>query len=209
MSKGYGRLLVYGGIGFVLFCVAGVILIVMLQSKEDGRLPFLMTSNALAWASWMGTAASIVGLAASVYAAIKAAKSADAAVDAKNSTIEVIHNLKDAHYGGRIDAIIAKIQHIETLLKDKNNNKDLILYIFDYLFKDLTEISFMINIGGDMNRRIRETTSNFQDLQMYFYERKSDEIDESYLYIALGKIKKSLMENSSEIQKLLEGKAND
>lgn len=199
--------LLYGG--GVLLIILICLLFWLLQPNEDGTSPLLMTDRALALASWMGTVASIIGLFASVFAAIRAKKSADAAVEAKNSTLAAIHNLKDAHYGGKIDAIIAKIQHIESLLKDKNNNKELILYIFDYLSKDLTEISVMIRVGGEINKKIREASGSFQDLRSYFFEIKSDkEIDVAYIYKTLGNIKKNLMENSSEIQKLLEGKAN-
>lgn len=208
VSKEYGRLLRYGG-GFLVFSLVSAALLWMgLQPNEDGALPFLMNARVLAWASWIGVGASIIGLAASICAAIKAAKSVDAAIEAKNSTIDVIHNLKDAHYGGKIDGSIAKIKHIETLLKNRDENRDILLYILDYLVKDLSEIAIMINVGGDVSTSMREISARFQDFSGHFFEDGFENMDNSYLYFELNKIKMDLIINCHVIQKLTEGKAN-
>ena len=76
--------------GIILFCLSEGIGLSWGQVPEGGpQNSFWENSTALAWLTWIGTIASVIGLIASICAAVKAKNSEEAAIEAKNSTKKV------------------------------------------------------------------------------------------------------------------------
>lgn len=207
MLKGYAKTLMYGG-GFLILCLVGAILFLLLQPNKNEELSILMNARMLAWASWMGTVASIIGLIASVCAAIKAKKSAEAATAAKNSTLNIVYNFNDAKLSGKIKALIERIKHIETLMG--HNNKLLLIYIIDEILLDLSEIKSEMTISDEnILSCITEVRGTFQDSRELIHSGNLTIDDRKQMSKDLGRVKIKLAEIAINIQKIVEENVNE
>lgn len=203
----YKKIMLCGGI--ILFCLSeGIGLSWGQESEGVTQSSFWENSTTLAWLTWTGTIASGIGLIASICAAVKAKNSEKAAIAAKNSTLNIVHNFNDARLSGKIKASIERIKHIETLIK--NENKSLLLYIIDEMLLDLSEIKSDIRISDEeILSNLMEVRGIFQDSRESIQCRSLTVDDRRMLSKNFGDAKILLTEIASNIKKIVEENVND
>lgn len=203
----YKKIMLCGGI--ILFCLSeGIGLSWGQESEGATQSSFWDNSTTLALLAWAGTIASGIGLIASVCAAVKAKNSEKAAIAARNSTLNIVHNFKDAKLSGKIKALIERIKHIETLIE--NENKSLLLYIIDEMSLDLSEIKSEISISDEeILSNLMEVRGIFQDSRESIQRGNLTSDDLRRLSKNLGDAKILLTEISSNIQRIVEENVNE
>lgn len=195
--------------GIILFCLSvGIGLSWGQESEGVTQSSFWENSTTLALLAWAGTIASGIGLIASVCAAVKAKNSEKAAIAARNSTLNIVHNFKDAKLSGKIKALIERIKHIETLIENKN--KSLLLYIIDEMLLDLSEIKSEISISDEeILSNLMEVRGIFLDSRESIQRENLTSDDLRRLSKNLGDAKILLTEISSNIQRIVEENVNE
>lgn len=195
----YKKIMLCGGI--ILFCLSEGIGLSWGQGAEEVTQSSFWTGNVtLAVLSWIGVALSLAGLIASIRAAQRAHNSENAALEAKNTTIQIVNYFNDMQYGASIDIILEKITYIERLCRD-SSNEQLIFYVIGEVLKEIKRIQEKINEKNiDIIMHLRNVDVVFQNLS------KRSEVDKSLILSEMCTVKNELISCSEKIKKIIEGK---
>lgn len=195
----YKKIMLCGGI--ILFCLSEGIGLSWGQGAEEVTQSSFWTGNVtLAVLSWIGVALSLAGLIASIHAAQRAHNSENAALEAKNTTIQIVNYFNDMQYGASIDIILEKITYIERLCRD-SSNEQLIFYVIGEVLKEIKRIQEKINEKNiDIIMHLRNVDVVFQNLS------KRSEVDKSLILSEMCTVKNELISCSEKIKKIIEGK---
>lgn len=187
--------------GIILFCLSEGIGLSWGQGAEEVTQSSFWTGNVtLAVLSWIGVALSLAGLIASIRAAQRAHNSENAALEAKNTTIQIVNYFNDMQYGASIDIILEKITYIERLCRD-SSNEQLIFYVIGEVLKEIKRIQEKINEKNiDIIMHLRNVDVVFQNLS------KRSEVDKSLILSEMCTVKNELISCSEKIKKIIEGK---
>ena len=195
----YKKIMLCGGI--ILFCLSEGIGLSWGQGAEEVTQSSFWTGNVtLAVLSWIGVALSLAGLIASIRAAQRAHNSENAALEAKNTTIQIVNYFNDMQYGASIDIILEKITYIERLCRD-SSNEQLIFYVIGEVLKEIKRIQEKINEKNiDIIMHLRNVDVVFQNLS------KRSEVDKSLILSEMCTVKNELISCSEKIKNIIEGK---